>query len=514
MLPSTVLHHIYTPVSWLLFVVLSPGRCAAAPQPADIDSRHALQRRDVISDLTQNLPSNLRDDVTQGITQNWWSGIPVDEAAVRKAFKLSSLDSLNAETQFLNIPGYANYTNNSSWNVRIRGQMATFPYYKLPQRVQDELAEIFVPNVDMNALTPAERDNARNLTGMLFSVPKSGQEVKLHLKWAGESPGSTGQGWEQRLTWPRRTDSAGEIEGFVQLADSSRRLPRGIGIQGGHVGVLDVWTEGIESGNSTAYLVPEEGITILSDIDDILRVTKIYDPQEGLLNTFARDFVPWLNMPSIFASWSRQRPPTTNTNGTTSSISPYHFHYLTTTPEQATRVYMDFIYTHYPLGSFDTRPLNFTTAAQTFHSRQYLLYKIFQTFPKRKFVLIGDTTNNDVLTEYPDLPRVFPGQVACILIRNVTATEPQNRLPYNTRGFQNLKSEQYMFFNTPDDLTGIDFYRGQCRNASISQPTTFGWQNVPGNGGLNLRNIAGGRLGVDKLTAGLTFVVALAWTLL
>lgn len=56
------------------------------------------------------------------------------------------------------------------------------------------------------------------------------------------------------------------------------------------------------AGNATGYLVPAQGITIISDIDDVLRVTKIYEPKEGLLNTFARDMVPWLNMPDVTIS--------------------------------------------------------------------------------------------------------------------------------------------------------------------------------------------------------------------
>lgn len=33
------------------------------------------------------------------------------------------------------------------------------------------------------------------------------------------------------------------------------------------------------AGNSTGYLVPEEGITILSDVDDVLRVAKYVLPK-------------------------------------------------------------------------------------------------------------------------------------------------------------------------------------------------------------------------------------------
>lgn len=240
------------------------------------------------------------------------------------------------------------------------------------------------------------------------------------------------------------------------------------------------------AGNSTGYLVPNQGITIISDIDDILRITKIYQPKEGLLNTFARDMIPWLNMPEvtpppyptqpvlttyhqIYATWSRQHPD-----------NPYHFHYLTTTPEQATRVYMQFIYNTYPAGSFDTRPLNFTTVDQTFTVRKTLLEKIIQTFPQRKFVLIGDTSNNDVMNGYPEMVTTFPGQIACILLRNTTTTDSGDKFPYDTTQFKHLKQEQYMFFTTPDDLVGLDFTNGGCRNNSAVMGTvTFGWQGLP-----------------------------------
>ena len=77
---------------------------------------------------------------------------------------------------------------------------------------------------------------------------------------------------------------------------------------------LDVYTQGTDTGNSTAYLVPPEGEVVLSDIDDDLRVTKICQPSEGLLNSLARGFVPWLNMPQRFAEWKAQYPNSRTTS--------------------------------------------------------------------------------------------------------------------------------------------------------------------------------------------------------
>ncbi|KAF8473252.1 hypothetical protein BDZ91DRAFT_845742 [Kalaharituber pfeilii] len=466
----------------LLLLLIFPCLTLSSP-----DQRTKYVRRDLLTDVTSTVPDSLRDDITQGVLQNWWFGIPRDVAAVRDAFGISDINSLRAENEFMNVPGYANYTSHG-WNLRVSGLLHTEPYFMLPLATQNAIARVFVPDVDWNSLTANEQNNARNLTGALFSVPIEGEELRFHLKWAGESPignNNSGTGWEDRITFPQRTNEVGEIQGFLEL--QGRGLPDGRE-EGGVAGVLDIWTEGIESGNSTGYLVPERGVTIISDIDDILRVTKIYDPKEGLLNTFARDFVPWMNMPSIFAAWSSSNTLSSNFSRRSSPRSPYHFHYLTTTPEQATRVYMDFIYTHYPLGSFDTRPFTARTASDTFNVRRNLLHQIFQTFPSRKFVLIGDTTNPDVLSEYPNLASTFPGQVNCILIRNVSATEPDNRLPYNTAAFANLKREMYMFFNTPNDLAGLDFYRGDCVNPNVRQYVGgeygFGWRNVPSDGGL------------------------------
>ena len=227
-----------------------------------------------------------------------------------------------------------------------------------------------------------------------------------------------------------------------------------------------MYANGTESGNATAYLVPPLGVTIVSDIDDILRVTKIYEPKEGLLNTFARPFRPWLNMPEIYANWS-------------TSLSDFYFHYLTTTPEQITRNYMDFIYKTYPLGSFDTRPLNFSDVSATLSIRKYLLDKVFATFPQRKFILIADTSNSDVMKDYPELYHEHPDQVACILLRNTSSTDSGDEFPYDTSKFQGIPQQHYMFFNVPDDLTHLDVANGHCWNTTIKQNVTFDTQGLP-----------------------------------
>jgi hypothetical protein len=73
----------------------------------------------------------------------------------------------------------------------------------------------------------------------------------------------------------------------------------------------------------------------------------------------------------------------------------------------------------------------------------------------------------------------YPGQVQCIFLRNTSATDDNNKFPYNTDGFQGLNQQMYMFFRVPDDLTNLDISNGQCYNASIAQNLTFGYQGLP-----------------------------------
>ena len=258
----------------------------------------------------------------------------------------------------------------------------------------DDLANVFLIGTSVQALPPSQQSQARNLTAEIFVLQQSNQNVTFNLEPA-PSAGSSGQeggggaatpkGGKQQVKFPNPTTPEGDFDAFVQINNTG--LAAGNATTATDPQRLNVYTQGDPQGNATGYLVPDTGITVVSDIDDILRITKIYKPTEGLLNSFARPFTPWMNMPDIYANWSR-------------SIPGIHFHYLTTTPEQITRNYMDFIYKTYPGGSFDTRPLNFSDVSATLSIRKFLLQKIFETYPKRKFILVADTSNSDVMSEY------------------------------------------------------------------------------------------------------------------
>ena len=403
--------------------------------------------------------------------------------------------------------GYGNWTD-QGWNLRFHGNVYKQP--NINESKLDDLANIFLIDTSVESLPPPQASQARNLTSEIFVLQQDNQNVTFQLAPApaagasGEQGGGgavTPSGGNQTINFPDPTTIEGDFDAFVQINDNGLSA----GNTTSNIQRLNVYTQGDINGNATAYLVPGSGLTVISDIDDILRITKIYQPKEGLLNSFARPFVPWMNMPDIYANWSR-------------SIPNFHFHYLTTTPEQITRNYMDFIYKTYPGGSFDTRPLNFSDVSATLSIRKFLLEKIFQTYPKRKFVLVADTSNPDVMRDYPAMATEFPGQVQCIFLRNTSETDPGDKFPYDTSGFKDLDISTYMFFDVPvgfslslscllppysssrttptkyyinnsgraimlihvqDDLTHLDIANGQCVNSTIKQTITFSTQGLP-----------------------------------
>ncbi|KAF2152594.1 hypothetical protein K461DRAFT_313255 [Myriangium duriaei CBS 260.36] len=491
---------------------LEPREPAITPSPVTVDVTRTYEyRRNIISDLDGDLHSilaGLGSDIPSWVASgvpNFFQGFPTGDS-VASSLGIQSSELAALPTQVLNVDPYANWTD-QGWNVRFHGNV-----YKQPNTSTEklnDLANVFLIGTDIQDLPADQQDQARNLTAEIFVVQQGNVNVSQITLEPAQSQGSSGDptggggspatGGSQQVQLPYNTTDEGDFDAFVPIKSNGLKN----GNETSTIQKLNTYVQGASLGNSTAYLVPTQGLTIVSDIDDILRVTKIYEPKEGLLNSFARAFTPWENMPDIYAKWA-------------STVPNMHFHYLTTTPEQITRNYMQFIYATYPGGSFDTRPLNFSDVDATLSIRKFLLQKIFQTFPERKFILIADTSNSDVMKDYPEMYFDFPNQVQCIFLRNTTATDSGDKFPYDTSGFKSIPQKNYMFFLNADDLSGLDIANGQCYNQSIAQNLTFGYQGIPGqhaatvNGSANNQTGAAAMISADSVTVKMMLASCLA----
>ncbi|KAB5591555.1 Rhamnogalacturonate lyase [Ceratobasidium theobromae] len=378
-----------------------------------------------------------------------WLNLP-DGDEVKKELRLESIDQY--PLQVLDIPGYANWTE-KGWNVRLHGSTYKIPTLTASQI--DDAARPFVPGLDYDSMNETMKTQARNMTASILTIPVEGVYIRFDFVYNRQLIANA--------NFSSPTNDQGEIDAFVPIQVARGSVPNGNATdltQG-----IQLFTNGSATGNASSYFVPTRGITLVTDVDDILRVTKIYQPDEGLRNSFVYPFRPWMNMPDLFRRWQTTSP----------SI---HFHYLTTIPIKVARPYMSFIYGTYPLGSFDVRPQGVTTLDGTFEIRKMNLQRVFETFPSRKFVLLGDTSNADVMQQYPAFAAQFRDRVQCILMRNTSATDSGDFIPYDTSGFKDLDASTYMFFRTPDDITGLNFTRGDCRNSSVPQNVTFQYEGI------------------------------------
>lgn len=373
------------------------------------------------------------------------------------------------------LPTYGNWSSDQGWSVYARG----FAFKKPPmsdERV-DKIANIPLKlgNARMEDLPPWQRDHARQFIRQ-FVISKRGFvpvgiRVSLEREWDGNYAD---------IGLPHPTSLEGDFHEMVRLpTDGNPDLSSGEGltaIQQLAYRVQSDLTPGNETdldpANSVAapvYLVPPTGLTFISDIDDVLRVAKMWRTGDTIFETVANVMRPWLNMPDVFQGWARRWPSA-------------HFHYVSTTLEQNTPRYLEMLMRWYPRGSVSTRPTDIITG-----SREWGVLTALQSFPNRRFVLVGDTTNEDAMEWYPKLERMFPYRVSCILIRDTATTEPTDDIPYSLEAFKNVPRDKFMLFKTPDDLVGIDFEKGECNNGH-GLPPDFGehkktpnlWSSIKG----------------------------------
>ncbi|KAI0071850.1 hypothetical protein K474DRAFT_1712113 [Panus rudis PR-1116 ss-1] len=365
---------------------------------------------------------------------------------IEKKLELSNDDLSNISTSALLIPSYANFSNNA-WNVRFYGLA-----YKLPNISTDDLDSL-IDGLRTNDLNDTERSLLQNRTQDLASIPVPRANLTAIISANGSTV--TNSSGIQLAT----ADEFGEIDQFVSVPELNRNFSQTTVIT---TGILNV----TGPGNGTVILVPEQGFSVVSDIDDVMRITKVYVPNQGLFNSFVEPYVNVPGIPELYAKWFKTLPGVA-------------FHYDTTTPVELTRTYVQYLFENFPLGSLEMRPINVSQPSQILEARQDSLVKLFQTFPQRKF---GDTSSSTLLSAYPQIAQQFPNQVQCIFIRNTSATDSDDKIPYSTKEFQNLDENRYFFYTTAEDLMNLDIPSGQCKNQSIPQNVTFGEQGgVLGN---------------------------------
>jgi len=185
-----------------------------------------------------------------------------------------------------------------------------------------------------------------------------------------------------------------------------------------------------------------EGVSVISDIDDTIKITEVRDKEATLQNTFLREFraVPGM------AEFYRQLTPSNDVA----------FHYISASPWQLYGPLAKFIAANeFPDGTFELK--RFRLKDRSFFSlfsdpekyKPSVIEPLLRQFPKRRFILIGDSGERDPEI-YGALARKFPEQIIRIYIREVTkeATD-SNRYQ---KAFRDVRRDKWQVFRVPAEL--------------------------------------------------------------
>lgn len=191
-----------------------------------------------------------------------------------------------------------------------------------------------------------------------------------------------------------------------------------------------------------ALLLADQGTSVISDIDDTIKHSEVLSRRELLANTFLREFSLIRGMADRYRRWSERGA---------------HFHYVSSSPWQLYR----------PLASLcgDSRFPEGTFHLRSFCLREHMLRRMLlrrpgkgaeiarlvSAFPQRKFILIGDSAEQDPEL-YGAVARRFPERVQAIYIRELELRSWS--AARSQRAFRGLPPTLWRIFRSADELPG------------------------------------------------------------
>ena len=194
--------------------------------------------------------------------------------------------------------------------------------------------------------------------------------------------------------------------------------------------------------NGTIQLLAPTGISVISDIDDTIKISDVRDHKDLLRNTFCRPYQPVPGMAERYRNWQKS--------------ADARFHYISATPWQLYLPLSEFIRSNgFPEGTFQLKL--FRWKDQTFfdlfkspeHYKMAAIRPLFERFPRRQFILIGDSGEKDPEI-YGALAREFSNQVTHVFIRDTTGDRRDSQR-YAT-AFGGLSTNVWQIFGEPREL--------------------------------------------------------------
>jgi phosphatidate phosphatase APP1 len=227
------------------------------------------------------------------------------------------------------------------------------------------------------------------------------------------------------------------------------------------------------------FPLEEVGVSVISDIDDTIKITQVRDKAATLRNTFLREFQPAAGMAEFYQTLAgnpRTRPSANSNRPVAADVSPLQpppeevradsrrllqnesvtFHYISASPWQLYEPLAAFVASNgFPAGAFELKEFRwknrtfFSLFADPVEYKMGLIEPLLKQFPRRQFIMIGDSGERDPEI-YGALARKYPQQVIRIFIRDVT--EELATAERYQKAFLGIPRGQWQIFREPTNL--------------------------------------------------------------
>ncbi|KAJ3210221.1 hypothetical protein HK099_008348 [Clydaea vesicula] len=288
----------------------------------------------------------------------------------------------------------------SGWVFKVNGTRKT----RVVESIMSTLARLVVTEKSEQVLN-------ERLSHLILKTVVENYNVKIELVGFTDSPNLDSNNYEdndtKNLTLNLVTDSTGHFGGTIKLENvkfANWKSVKKVISENNlffHVRCIDH----DEVVDNFVSVIHEEGISVISDIDDTIKESDVHLGMKAMIqNALTIDATPVEGMGAVYKQLYNERK--------------MQFHYVSAGPYTLVYILRSFLTSNFPFGTLHLR--NVKVGGQDAMTYKIdVISKIMKDFPKRKFILIGDSGEKDVDT-YAAIVEKFPSQVEKIFIRNVT----------------------------------------------------------------------------------------------
>ena len=193
--------------------------------------------------------------------------------------------------------------------------------------------------------------------------------------------------------------------------------------------------------HGAAQLIGPRGQSIISDIDDTVKISNVTDRRRLLEQTFLLDFAAVRGMSKVYGDWIDENAS---------------LHFVSSSPWQLYEPLVEFLDANeFPAATLSLKTVRFRdkTLFNLFkkgtETKPAAIEEILQRYSERRFLLVGDSGEQDPEV-YAEFLRKYPEQVLKAYIRNVTDETADNARFTNV--FAGISTDRWELFDDPASL--------------------------------------------------------------